>query len=234
MLRKVPLIAGEAYHVFNRGAHKQAIFTCEDDYTRFLGLLYLSNHKDPIVVRDIIEKSKHRGRFSGEIFSEPVDKSLVDVLGYCLMPNHFHLILRQRSEAGITMFMRKVSVGYSMYFNLKHGHSGTLFQGRFKSSHLGTDPHFQWIFPYVHLNPISIVEPGWKEKRIGDLARAKDFLAGYAYSSYVDYYIIERPERALLSYEEATHFIDRKDDMYDLLADYARGRVLYRDASTEQ
>jgi len=228
MLRKVPLLSGESYHIYNRGAHKQAIFTCKDDYTRFLALLHLSNHKEPILIRDILEKSKYRGRFSGEIFTELVDKSLVEVLAYSLMPNHFHLVLRQKSELGISTFMRKLSVGYSMYFNLIHQHSGTLFQGRFKSSHINTDPYFKWIFSYVHLNPVAMVEPAWEEKKIGDSQRANDFLANYQYSSYVDYYIAERPHRAILAYDEARDFIDKKDDIVALVADYARGKVLYQ------
>lgn len=230
MLRRAPLLSDETYHIFNRGAHKQPLFSCEADYQRFLVLLHFSNNHDPIVLRDVLEKSMYRGRFSGEIFLEPADKSLVDIFGYSLLPNHFHLILRQKSDTGITDFMRKLCVGYSMYYNLKYEHSGTLFQGRFKSSHINAEPYFKWIFPYVHLNPIALIEPRWQETGIESAQRAKDFLAKYHYSSYPDYYFVERPERAILAYEEGAHFIDRKADVESLIGDYSRGQFLHQDA----
>lgn len=223
MQRLTPLEIGETYHVFNRGAHKQPIFINDEDYKRFQISMHLANHGEPVLVRDVLEVKKYREPFSGY----PVDKSLVDVLAYCLMPNHFHLVLRQKSEQGVTRFMRKVCVGYSMYFNLKHEHSGTLFQGRFKSSHVNTDPYFKWIFSYVHLNPISIVDSEWKEKGIANPSKTTAFLRNYPYSSYWDYYTGERPERAILSYNEGVEYIDTQNNLQELLAEYESGRVLY-------
>src|SRR3989344_7959950 len=173
MLRKTPLVSDETYHIYNRGAHKYATFTDDTDYWRFVGLLNLSNHSGPVRLRELLEQRKYKGRFSGEIFTEEADKSLVDLLAYSLMPNHFHLVVTQKGDNGITKFMQKLTVSYSMYFNTKYQHSGVLFQGRFKSNHLGTDPYFKWIFPYVHLNPVSLVEPRWQEKGISDPAPAK-------------------------------------------------------------
>ena len=114
-----------------------------------------------------------------------------------------------------------------MYFNTKHEHSGVLFQGRFKSSHLNTDPYFKWIFPYVHLNPVSLTEPEWQEKGIADIGRAVDVLRNYRYSSYYDYYVGERPERAILAFEEAIGLLDKESDLQDMLSAYTRGKVLY-------
>jgi putative transposase len=224
MRRNTPLITAETYHIFNRGAHKQPIFTNGEDYRRFQINLYLANHSKPIVVSEILSREKHREPFSGY----PTDKSLVEVLGYSLMPNHFHLILRQKTDGGITRFMKKVGVGYSMYFNLKYEHSGTLLQGPFKSSHISSDPYFKWLFAYVHLNPISIVESEWREKGVKNMSRAQRFLDRYKYSSYFDYYSDERPERAVLAYEEALYYIDKKSDLRDLVSSYGQGRVLYR------
>lgn len=227
MLRKTPLVTGESYHIYNRGAHKHVIFTAEPDYRRFLVTLYLANHGGPMLLREILERKKHRGRFSGNLYNEPVDKPFVDMLAYTLMPNHFHLVLRQKTDDGISKFMQKLTVSYSMYFNTKYEHNGVLFQGRFRSSHLDTDPYFKWIFPYVHLNPISLVETDWQEKGIRDPAQAKRFLKDYRYSSYYDYYVGERPERAILAYDEAIGLLDKEADLHGMLAAYARGRVLY-------
>lgn len=222
MLRQVPLVTGETYHIFNRGAHKQNIFTSDEDYRRFQVNLHLANHTHPIVVRDILGSPKYR-----EPFSEfPSDKGLVDVLGYSLLPNHFHIILQQKTDGGITRFMKKVGVGYSMYFNLKYGHSGTLFQGSFKSNHIDTDPYHQWIFAYVHLNAVSLIDPGWKERGIVDTPAAQRFLDTYKYSSHFDYYSVERPERAILAYDEGQFLIEKKAGISGLLQTYTRGKFL--------
>jgi len=223
MLRNAPLITGETYHIFNRGAHKQNIFTSDEDYRRFQTGLHLANHSEPIIIRDILDTKKYREPFSGY----PADKSLVDVLGYSLMPNHFHIILRQKGDGGITRFMKKAGVSYSMYFNLKYEHSGTLFQGPFKSRHINTDPYHKWIFAYVHLNPISLLVPDWEEGGLKDIHEARYRLSNYRYSSYFDYYTAERPERSILAYAEAKDLIDRKADIEDLLSEFDQGRVLY-------
>jgi len=223
MLRSTPLVTDEIYHIFNRGAHKQAIFTSVEDYRRFQIGLHLANHSKSVLVRDVLEAQKYREPFSGY----PADKSLVNVLAYSLMPNHFHLVLRQKSDEGITRFMKKVGVGYSMYFNIKYGHSGTLLQGPFKSSHVDTDPYHKWLFAYVHLNPVSIAEPEWKEKGIQDTQRAQKFLSGYRWSSYFDYYTSQRPERAILAHEEGIQHIEKQKDIQALLASYGHGRILH-------
>ena len=114
-----------------------------------------------------------------------------------------------------------------MYYNLKYRHSGTLFQGRFKSNHLDTDPYFKWIFPYVHLNPVSLIEADWQEKGIRNPARAREFLKNYRYSSYYDYYTGERPERAILAHKEVSGLLDKGRDLHGMLSAYRRGRVLY-------
>ncbi|OGG50635.1 hypothetical protein A2763_00430 [Candidatus Kaiserbacteria bacterium RIFCSPHIGHO2_01_FULL_54_36] len=227
MLRKTPLVRDEAYHIYNRGAHKYTVFTDDSDYWRFLSLLHLANHTGPVLLREILERKKHRGRFSGEIFSEEADKSLVDLLAYSLMPNHFHLIVKQKGDDGITKFMQKLTVSYSMYFNTKYEHSGVLFQGRFKSNHLDTDPYFKWIFPYVHLNPVSLVEPRWQEKGIADPRHTKEFLRNYGYSSYYDYYVGERPQRAILAYDQTADLLDKEEDIQGMLTAYMKGRVFY-------
>jgi len=223
MLRAAPLIEGETYHVFNRGAHKNDVFTNLDDFRRFQLGLFLANHSEPILMRDVLNRQKYREPFS----VYPVDKTLVDVLAYALLPNHFHLVLRQKSEGGITRFMKKLVGGYSMYFNLKYQHSGTLFQGIFKSKHLDSEAYFKWIFAYVHLNPVSLVEPQWKEKRLSKPTETWHFLKQYPHSSFYDLYVAERPERAIVAYEESLQYIDREFDMAGLLNEFAQGKSVF-------
>jgi putative transposase len=127
------------YHLYNRGVEKRPIFLDDQDYLVFLGLLkrYLSgeNHN---------KNNRHT-------FSLLTDK--VQLLAYCLMPNHFHLLLYQESEDGITQLMRRVSTGYVMYFNNRYQRVGGLFQGRYKASLINKDAYLHHISRYIHLNP---------------------------------------------------------------------------------
>jgi putative transposase len=210
------LAEGEHYHVFNRGAHKQAIFTCPEDYDRFQVLMYLFNTRQPIVTRDIL--ANYKGRSLADIFlEEPSDCSLVDVLGYALMPNHFHLILRQKVDAGISRFIRKLCTAYSMYFNTKYEHSGVLFQGRFKASHLDNEAYFRYIFSYVHLNPFELMQSDWKDVGVKNPALARSFLSNYRHSSFRDYVGGLRPERAILAREDIPDFLKDQNDITELL-----------------
>jgi len=231
MLRQVPLISEETYHIYNRGAGKQRIYTTSRDYERFMGLLYLANGEQPIIYRNLWEK--HQGPSLVEIFDLSKEsvrtQRLVDVLAYALMPNHFHLVLKQKKDEGITKFMRKLATGYSMYFNTKYEHSGVLFQGRFKSSHINSESYFRYIFSYVHLNPLDLVEPDWKGGIIRNEKTARKFLADYRYGSHFDYCVGERPERAILAYDDAPDFLKEQNDIEEMLSDFSRNRILHTD-----
>lgn len=226
MQRDVPLVAGENYHLFNRGAHRRAIFTNDADYRRFMLLLLLANHSDRINLRDLF--ARYKGRSFVEIFREErPDRSLVDILAYSLMPNHFHLILRQKTGDGVTAFMKKVATAYSMYFNTKYGHSGTLFQGRFQSRHIDTEPYFRYIFTYVHLNSLDLFEHGWEEGGLKDIDGARRYINSYQYSSFFDYAGNDRAEKTLLSLSQAPEFLTTQNDLEELVETFTKDRPLY-------
>jgi len=147
MTNRGPVAPQEYYHVYNRGTEKRKIFLTKSDYERFLVLLYLSNGSKPI------QLNNYRGSTSVELLQIDRGVTLVDIIAYCLMPNHFHLLLRQHTEGGISKFMQKMSTGYTMYFNIKNERSGALFQGRYKSVHAGDDRYLKYLFSYIHLNP---------------------------------------------------------------------------------
>lgn len=132
-------VADAYYHVYNRGVEKRKIFLDSEDYTVFLGLLkkYLAGEN---------HNKNNRHAFS------KLDTD-VALLSYCLMPNHFHLLLYQYSEEGITKLMRRINTGYVMYFNQKYDRVGRLFQGTYKASHVNADAYLQHISRYIHLNP---------------------------------------------------------------------------------
>lgn len=142
------------------------------------------------------------------ILEEDRGETLVDVVAYCLMPNHFHLLLREKKEGGITAFMLKLSTGYSMYFNKKYERTGALFEGRFKARHVGEDEYLKYLFAYIHLNPIKILDPKWRENRIEERAEAKEFLEKYRYSSYFDYRGVDRKEGNILNKKAAPEYFE--------------------------
>lgn len=220
MLRLTPLTIGETYHVYNRGAHKSAIFMNDSDYDRFLLLSFLCNSSAPVLVRDVL--TKYRGRTSVNIFDEePKPNSpLVSVLAYALMPNHYHFILRQIEDGGISAFMRKVGTAYTMYFNTKYDHSGVLTQGKFQSRHIDNEPYFRYIFSYVHLNPVDLVESDWENKGIRNKKQVRDFLNDYRYSSFVDYAVGQRAESVILDMADIPGFLTTQNDLEDMLAHY--------------
>jgi len=103
------------------------------------------------------------------------------------MPNHYHLLLRQKRDGGIVQFMQKLGTGYTMYFNQKYERVGGLFQGRFKAVVVEEEPHFIHLPHYIHLNPLSLVESGWDRREIKDWKKGMKFLESYRWSSYLDY-----------------------------------------------
>ncbi len=185
---------GEFYHLYNRGTDKRSIYTNANDYERFLSLLYIANSTNPFHLQEW--RKKNRGETS--IFLEEREETLVDICAYVLMPNHFHLLVREKSDGGISRFMQKLTTGYTMYFNTAHERSGALFQGVFKATHASEDCYLKYLISYIHLNPIKLIEPTWRETGIKNRARAEKYLANFTYSSYQDYAHDKRPQSVIL------------------------------------
>lgn len=142
---------GELFHVYNRGVDKRAIFLERADYIRFYESLDLFNNTQPVVNLSFARLQKKKQK-----------EKLVDVVAYCLLPNHFHFILRQRTENGIGEFMKRVSGGYTSYFNEKSARNGALFQGIYKRVLIDTNKQFTYLFAYVNENYTvhHLTEPG--------------------------------------------------------------------------
>ncbi len=142
------------------------------------------------------------------------EKPLVDVLCWVLMPNHFHLILISKETNiwegnynPISEFMRKLSTAYVMYFNKKYKRSGGLFEGKFKSKNLNKENYFQYVFSYIHNNPIKLIQPKWKEEGIKNQKLAKEFLRKYKYSSLIDFLGQNRKESKIIDKDSLPEYI---------------------------
>src|SRR3989338_4307286 len=162
--RVVPFVNNEYYHIFNRGVAKMPIFNNVFDYKHFIStLLYYQ-----------VDGPKPRFSFFRK---KPIalenNIKIVDIICYCLMPNHFHFLLRQKRENGITEFVSKLSNSYTKYINIKNNRVGPLFQGNFKAVHVGTNEQLLHLSRYIHLNPL-----------VGYVTKNLD---SYKWSSYPEY-----------------------------------------------
>lgn len=216
MNRKTGFASGNYFHIYNRGTEKRKIFLETNDYKRFLILLYLCNNTEPVDLRELF----YKGLTFGEMFNIERKNILVDIGAYCLMPNHVHLFIKARNENGIPLFMQKLFTGYTMYFNKKNERTGRLFESTFKTKLVETDEYLKYLFAYIHLNPIKLIEPEWKETGIKNFNKVKEFLNNYSWSSYNHY--IKQKNDCILDVEEFPKYFENHKEFNDFVDDWLK------------
>lgn len=174
-LRKIIFATNQIYHVYNRGVEKRPIFLNKRDYTRFIDVTNYYRFINCPIKFSYFKKLAVKERANILEGLERESKRLVDVLAFCLMPNHFHFLLKQLTDKGISKFIAKITNGFSHYFNIRHDRSGHLFQGNFGAVRIENDEQFMHVSRYIHLNPV-----------VSYLTKIED-LADYEYSSYSEY-----------------------------------------------
>ncbi len=193
--QKPQFVNNEFYHIYNRGVEKRDIFQERIDYIRFINDMYEFNDANFVAGSNIrFSCRRPKGATEKEIDLTFVKeknrkprKLLIDILAFCLMPNHFHLILRQRIDGGIIKFMHKIGSGYASCFNLKNKRVGPLFQGPFKAKHINKQNYFDYLLFYLHFNPLDLLSEDWRGGEEKDYKKYKDFLQEYRWSSHLDY-----------------------------------------------
>ncbi len=174
--RLTPLVNNEFYHLFNRGVNKQEIFTIKSDYKR--AKIYLELYKYNYDKH--LRYSKLRVLPNDEIMRRFTamknSPRSVDIISYCLMPNHFHLLLRQNTDNGISRFLSNFQNSYARFYNTKYKRIGPLWQGAFKAVHIGSDRQLLHVSRYIHLNPYSSA-----------LVKGIETLLDYQWSSFPEY-----------------------------------------------
>ena len=211
MTRSLEISLDQFYHIYDRGVDKRKVFMDEGDYERFVKLLYTANS----------DTSVHLSNYQGQtLINIPKGKPIVSIGAWCLMPNHFHLLVKEISPDGLSLFMQKLLTGYSMYFNTKYYGRGALFEGRFKAKHLDYDQYLKYQYTYIHLNPIGIIDSGWKKKEINNKIKAKKFLEEYKYSSYKDYTREGREEECILNKESFPEYFSTVDDFETMIEEW--------------
>jgi len=200
--RKQQFVNYEIYHIIVRALDDNLIFKNTDDYYRGIFSIYEFNTSESVTIQRRREERAYFKKISENLVptlirghrvstdSEPADlrDKFLDVVSFCFMPNHIHLLLRQLKENGISKFMQKVGVGYGKYFNGKYERKGHVFQDTFKAVHIKDDNQFKTVVPYIFTNPTALIEPGWKELGIRNHSTEEvvKFLKEYKWSSYQD------------------------------------------------
>lgn len=191
-MRKTAFALDEWYHCYNRGVDKRVVFQDKQDYYRFLEQLYLANSVSPL------HRGNIRKRKFTEVLQTPRQNPLVAIGAFCLMPNHYHLVLKEIVEGGITRFMQKLGTAYTMYFNTRYDHTGNLFVKPFRSQHVKNDRYFQYLINYVHCNPAELFEHRWKTGGVRDMDALTEKLIRYPYSSLNAYENKNTPTYSIL------------------------------------
>jgi len=244
--RKFPIEVGGIYHIVNRGVEKRKIYMNNQNYSRFTIGLEFCNHEertnlwpllyqatphdiDALVTPGVTrhEKRSIAERLAGERnLIQKLQKSgkgLVEILAFCLMPNHFHFIIREIKKGGLTKFMIKMG-GYSKYFNEQYKRVGPLFQSRFKAVPVLNEQQLYRVFCYVHTNPVELWERGWKNFEIKNKREAIKKLNEYKWSSYRDY--IGKPTHTMVTQRDFfLEFFGGSQGCQDAVEDWIRAKA---------
>lgn len=184
-IRKDALVTGEVYHIFTRSIAGFEVLRSPNCLERFVDILLYYNHATPgIKFSKFLElPSDIRRRISESQHAEP----LVQIIAYCLMPTHPHLILKQLEDRGVSIFMNNVLNSFTRYFNISHERKGPLWESEFKNVLVDTDEQLLHLTRYIHLNPVS--------------ARLINLPEDWDYSSYREY-ICAKPRREICHWQD--------------------------------
>lgn len=206
------LVTGEIYHILNRGTEERIIFQNRRDYERFLLTVFESNNITPSV------ENRHRRNKNTNLRSTK-SKPLVEIFCLCLMPNHFHMAIKQLIDGGIAKLMQRVGNSYTKYFNIKYGRKGSLFMARYKSIHVKTDSQIRHLITYIHANPLDLIMPEWRLGKIKNYKKAKEFLKNYKWSSYPFYTEVDTDDliKLVINPRLAKLFYPKNSDYFDAI-----------------
>ena len=202
MIRKTNFAPNEWYHCYTRSIDKRPVFITPQDYNRFLEAMYLSNNTRPIE-RSGLYRPSHT-----DFFELERHHPIVVIGAYSIMPNHFHILLKELTEGGVVKFMRKLGTSFAMYFNIKYEHVGNVFIKPFRSKHIEDDRYLKRVVQYIHLNAAELFEPEWKDGKVRSMSGLERNLRAYEYSSFFDYCGRKRPENSILDLSTKTLFDD--------------------------
>lgn len=194
-IRIVPFFNDQIYHIYNRGVEKRRIYENRRTHLRFLETLKYYRLEGP--------KPKFSNSFENPLFQPDLNKKIVDIICYCLMPNHFHLLIKQLNEGGISEFIAKLTNSYTKFYNTKFNRIGPLFQGQFKAVLIESDEQLVHVSRYIHLNPV-----------VSYLVKRPE---QYEWSSYKEY--LSQEPYGLCAKEDILSFFKSLKDYEDFILD---------------
>ncbi len=192
-MRKVQFATNNFYHIYNRGVEKRNIYQNDNDRWRFLQGLFLFND-EKTTTNLLWQLEKTRGGVTFGVLKDFMVKEggtrdpLVRIIADCLMPNHYHLLMEEIKDGGISRFMQKLGTGYARYFNNKYERVGSLFQGPFKAILIENETYLQYLLAYINVvNPGELVEPNLKEEGVKNIETIMRFIEEYQWSTHPEY-----------------------------------------------
>lgn len=165
------------FHLMGRGVEKRNIVLDDSDRLRFIHNLYAFNDINPVENYELPSRREER----------PKRSLLVYIQAFSLMANHYHLLVSEAVENGIALFMKKLNMGYTKYFNERYERSGALWQGKYRKVSITRDGHFLYVPYYIHLNALDFVMPEWRNGKVQNAREALKHLETYRWSSHLDY-----------------------------------------------
>lgn len=177
-MNRKPLLNNEYYHICNRGVFDVEVFKDAKDYLHFLSCLKEFNTNRNVEFRTL-KTSEPMNRRNAE------EHGLVEIISYCLLPKHYHLILKQKQNNGIALFMQKIGTGYTMYYNSRYSSSGHIFQGKFLSQHIPNTDFLLFMTSFIHLHPLKRKEDQLFNLKLNKILINK--LSTHVWSSMPDY-----------------------------------------------
>ncbi len=207
-MRNIRIAPGEYYHIYNRGVNKQKIFHDHRDWSRFLFLILYFQSVETLghIQRLFEEFLKSNGQHSvlTKVAQDIKKKRNVELVAFCLMPNHFHLILKEVEEGGIARYMQRVLNAYTKYYNTKHEKSGHLFQGPYQAVHIEDNQQLLHLSAYIHKNPENWRSYMWSsysdmiiKNRWGELLREEIVLGQFKNSQQYKKFVETSPAKKI-------------------------------------
>lgn len=191
-MRKNPLITGELYHIFNKSIAGYTIYNNAEEFLRMFNVIcYYQREGHKVNFSKFFRSGEDKKVNCVESAVLKDKRKLVEIISYCLMPTHFHLILKQIMDDGISTFLNNIENSYSRYFNLKHKRKGPLWEGRFKSVLIKTDEQLLHLTRYIHLNPVTAQLVNEPEK--------------WSMSSYNEYLSVADENNRICNYNNILH-----------------------------
>ena len=196
------------YHIVDRGVDDKEVFLEHKDYLRFLVSLFVFN--DEKLYPDHVSQFIQDPTELIKVYSVDQRRRLVDIIAFTLLPNHFHIFIKEKEKNVISRLMHRLCMGYTHYFNLKYHRKGVLWQGTFHAELIDEEAYFLHIVSYIHLNILDLYFFQWRNGMLGDWDEAKKKMQNYRWSSYAYY----RHKKMLIP------FIDLILERQDWFGDY--------------